>query len=149
MEANQVSQAKCLLLLSCSKQMEQAVMHIPIHLLSPLISLLLPWSPSALLFQWFCCEKPLPVLTASQHLLGYVSLADLLFSQGNTEWGGGKKEIPWLREAFPPLGQQQAEKACAEVWMLQLFPHHNALVSSHIYLVFFAMCLLSNVTRKP
>lgn len=64
---------------------------------------------------------------------------------------GGKEEIPWLREASPPLGPQQAEKqkVCAGVWMMQLFPHHTALVSSHIYLVFFAMHLLSSVSRKP
>lgn len=64
---------------------------------------------------------------------------------------GEREEIPWLREASPPLGRQQAEKekACAGVWLMQLFPHHSALVSSHIHLVFFAMCLLSSVSRKP
>lgn len=126
------------------------VMDIPIHLLSPLIPFLLPWSPSALLFRWSALRSHSQSSQQANICLEMCPLLFCFFGSETLRHVGGKEEIPRLREASPPLGRQQAEKqkACAGVWMRQLFPHHTALVSSHIYLVFFAMCLSSNLSRK-
>lgn len=86
----------------------------------------MPWSPVPFLFQCFCCEKPFHVLAASQHLLGDVPVLFCFFGSEILRRVGEREEIPGLREASPPLGQQQAEKqeAC---WRL----HGAALPTAH------------------
>ena len=114
--------------------MERAVKDIPIHLLSPPIPFLLPWSPAPFLLQWFCCEKPFPVLKASQHLLGDVAVLFYFFGSEILRQVGGREEIPGLREASPPLGQQQAEKqeACWRLDGAALPTAHSSGVIPHL-----------------
>lgn len=42
------------------------------------------------LFQWFCCEKPFPVLEASQYLLGDVPVLFYFFGSEILKVGGGE-----------------------------------------------------------